>query len=279
MILDYHWSTPATSPMTCQSTRQRVLERLSAIEGDYDVRVLFAVESGSRAWGFYSPDSDYDVRFVYSRRPEYYLSIDVENHRDVIECPIDNDLDITGWDLRKALKLFHRSNPSIIEWTLSPFLYWEHGLLRTELTNQLPTTYSPTAGWFHYRSLAHSNFKNYITSADAGQVRLKKYLYVLRGLLAARWVERTWSPPPLAFAALVDSEVGCLDVPVNDIRGLLVRKRQQSELGLGERIPTLDAFIEAELQRPVPPDLPNAIDNAISRFNDLFRQILGEPWT
>lgn len=259
---------------------QRVIDRLAQVEEQHDVRILFAVESGSRAWGFASPDSDYDIRFVYSKRPHLYLSIGIEDQRDVIEYPIGSDgLDISGWDLRKALRLFRKSNPSIIEWLQSPALYWEHGLLRTELKQRLPVVYSPFVGWCHYRSMARNNLRNYLQS---DQVRLKKYLYVLRGLLAARWVERTWTPPPMVVDELVDAEAdwGARQIPISAICALLHRKRQAGELGLGERIPELDQFIETELARPVPAsrDLPGPHDNSCAMMDEVFRQVLRESW-
>src|ERR1041384_5397026 len=99
---------------------EEIRSRLAAVEADEAVKVLLAVESGSRAWGFESSDSDYDVRFVYVKRRELYLSIDLELQRDVIERPITDDIDLSGWDIRKALKLFQKWNPPFLEWIQSP---------------------------------------------------------------------------------------------------------------------------------------------------------------
>jgi uncharacterized protein len=96
---------------------------LSDIEKTHQVKIIYSCESGSRAWGFPSADSDYDVRFLYLHPVDWYLSI--EDKRDVIEVPIKNKLDITGWDLRKALQLFRKSNPPLLEWLGSPIVYWE----------------------------------------------------------------------------------------------------------------------------------------------------------
>ena len=96
-----------------------------AIEREQDTRLLFAVESGSRAWGFASPDSDYDVRFVYKRGMREYVRM--REQRDVIELPIIGDLDINGWDIVKALTQFRKSNPSLLEWLHSPIVYRENG--------------------------------------------------------------------------------------------------------------------------------------------------------
>src|ERR1041385_3130769 len=98
-----------------------IKQRLSSIELNSNVQVLFAAESGSRAWGFPSPDSDYDARFIYVHPKDYYLSID--DQRDVLEMPVDGVLDINGWDIRKALKLFAKSNAPLFEWLQSPIVY------------------------------------------------------------------------------------------------------------------------------------------------------------
>ena len=94
--------------------RREVLRRLAVIESEEEVRIVYACESGSRAWGFASPDSDYDVRFVYVHDREWYLSFDVERKRDVIERPIVDEIDCNGWDLRKALHLFTRTNGALL---------------------------------------------------------------------------------------------------------------------------------------------------------------------
>lgn len=100
---------------------KEINEKLDEIEEKENVRILHAIESGSRAWGFASPDSDYDVRFIYARRREDYLRLD--EPRDVIEWQLDDVLDINGWDLKKALKQFARGNATLFEWSGSPIVY------------------------------------------------------------------------------------------------------------------------------------------------------------
>lgn len=107
-----------------------IMRRIKAAEQEHNVKVLYAVESGSRAWGFASPNSDYDVRFIYAHPKDYYLTIDIEDKRDVIEYPIVDEIDINGWDIRKALKLFWKSNPAFIEWLQSPIVYLDDGFFR-----------------------------------------------------------------------------------------------------------------------------------------------------
>lgn len=117
-----------------------ILARLEQIEKDEDVTIFYACESGSRAWGFPSADSDYDVRFIYVRPRDWYLSIDVEEKRDVIERPINDALDISGWDLRKALKLLRKSNPPLLEWLSSPIVYKEQVTSPKSCATQLPNS-------------------------------------------------------------------------------------------------------------------------------------------
>lgn len=121
----------------------RIQQSLETVESREDVVVLLAVESGSRAWGFASVDSDYDVRFVYVYRPEWYLSIDLEGRRDVIERPIQNEIDLNGWDLRKALKLFSKSKPPLLEWLQCSILYRERFLLAKRLRAYCPSSIRP----------------------------------------------------------------------------------------------------------------------------------------
>lgn len=107
--------------------RAEILRRLRAAEVEHGVRIVYACESGSRAWGFASPDSDYDVRFLYVREADWYLSFDVERRRDVIEYPITDEIDCGGWDLRKALYLLTRTSGALMEWLNSPVRYIEEG--------------------------------------------------------------------------------------------------------------------------------------------------------
>lgn len=179
----------------------RVRDELSRIEREHDVRVLLAVESGSRAWGFASPDSDYDVRFVYAHRRDWYLS--VFEQRDVIEEMLPGDLDVSGWDLRKTLRLFAKCNLALNEWLGSPLIYREIPEFRTQLSALIPSFFNPVAAIHHYRSMAEGSFND--NFAD-GQIRIKKLFYVLRPLLACRWIEKTLSQPPTEFAALVAAE-------------------------------------------------------------------------
>ena len=126
-----------------------IQRRLTAAEIEHDVKVLYACESGSRAWGFASPDSDYDVRFIYAHKRDWYLSFDIERRRDVIEYPIVDDIDIGGWDIRKALYLFTRTNGALLEWLNSPIVYRDQGHLSERLRKYAPTAHNDLALRYH----------------------------------------------------------------------------------------------------------------------------------
>ncbi|TDM05999.1 MAG: nucleotidyltransferase [Ideonella sp. MAG2] len=224
--------------------RDQILEHLRSIERTHDVRVLFACESGSRGWGFASPDSDYDVRFVYVHRLSWYLS--VHPGRDVIELPISGDLDINGWDLRKALGLIQQSNPTLVEWLRSPIQYLAHEDTCARLEALAAGHFSATKGWHHYLSMARKNYRGYL---KGDEVRFKKYLYVLRPLMAARWIASNAGIPPMRFATLAQqvlSPVTDADL-IKDINALLEVKMRSSEAASSPPWRGLNAFIDQEL--------------------------------
>lgn len=225
--------------------RAEIQKRLAGVVTDHGVRLLLAIESGSRAWGFASPDSDYDVRFVYARPAQWYSSIDLEERRDVIEQPIVDDIDLNGWDARKALRLFWRSNPAFIEWIQSPIEYVDSTTFASRARKLLPDVYSTGRGIHHYRSMAKTNYRGYLRR---DLVPLKKYFYVLRPLLAVRWIERTGAAPPIEFERLLPmatDEPGVLD----EVHRLLERKRASGEIASAPAIRVLNDFVERELER------------------------------
>src|SRR5436309_15394355 len=186
-------------PVVC-----KIQSELTSLEGSEGVVVVLAVESGSRAWGFPSIDSDYDVRFIYLRRPEWYLSIDLEERRDVIDRPIYGAIDLSGWDLRKPLKLFGKSNTPLLEWLLCSIIYLERFKVAARLRALLPTFYSPRASFFHYLHMAQGNHREYLRGESVWR---KKYFYVLRPLLAMRWIELELGPVPIEFGRLLEATV------------------------------------------------------------------------
>lgn len=252
--------------------KEKITACLRMVEREYGVRVLFAVESGSRAWGFASPNSDWDVRFIYAHPQDWYLS--VHERRDVIERMLPDDIDLSGWDLRKAMRLFYKSNPPLLEWLDSPHIYMEQGILRGLMLNARDAMFKPEAGVYHYLAMARRNWKEYLQGYE---VRLKKYLYVLRPLLACSYIEREGKMAPMRFADLLTTE----QLPPlvrTAIDGLLERKMNGPELGVGPCIEELDVWI-AERMAHYEYNKP-AFDPrqkfASNDLDTLFRQVLAE---
>jgi len=245
-------------------------EELRRIEAAYDVRVLYACESGSRAWGFASRDSDYDVRFLYIHPRDWYLSI--ENPRDVIEEPISEGLDISGWELRKALRLLYKSNPPLLEWLKSPVVYMQDERFIQEFRELATEYYSPARCYLHYLHMAFGNARDYL---KGDTVWLKKYLYVLRPMLACRWIERDLGEVPMRFDELVNAVVDEPDVR-QAIAKLLEMKMSGEELDRAPKIEALSRFIEVELPRLESRKVANEISSAMDSLNGFFRRFCQE---
>lgn len=182
--------------------KETIFRKLKDIEAAEGVRILYCAEAGSRAWGTHSVDSDYDVRFVYLRTPEYYWRLDKTS--DVIEWQLDDVLDINGWDLKKALSLLHNSNPALFEWNGSPVVY-RHTTAWKSVQAVMPHYFMPKTALYHYYGIAKRTF---LGELQQEQVKLKRYFYVLRPLLACRWIAEQQTPPPVRLAELTES---CLD--------------------------------------------------------------------
>ena len=165
---------------------RRIREKLPQIEKEHDVRILYACESGSRAWGMASKDSDYDVRFIYARKPEWYLCVDPRGKPDVIDAGKDVNpegiLDCNGWDVRKALQLLQKSNGALLEWLHSPIAYRQEGTFADDVRSIIPQIISPTALWHHYRGIRDSSLGRFKSRPTA-----KVWLYALRPQLAMQY--------------------------------------------------------------------------------------------
>lgn len=257
-----------------QAIIQRIQSELDALASEEDVCILYACESGSRAWGFESADSDYDVRFIYLHQPTWYLR--VMPGREVIERPIDGSLDVSGWDLRKALQLLRKSNPPLMEWLTSPIIYREVPAAVVVLRRIAPAFYSPAACHYHYLHMAEGNYREYLRGQD---VWLKKYFYVLRPVLACRWIEQGLGIVPMAFDALVERVVDDASL-VATIRDLVARKKAGEELDRGPRIPAISDFLDAEIVRltakATPSATPSATDLLDGAFVECLTQVYGD---
>ena len=248
--------------------KELIKSKLEEIEKKENVRILHSVESGSRAWGFASSDSDYDVRFIYVRPNDFYLRLD--KTRDVIEWQLDDTLDINGWDLSKALALLHESNPTLFEWSCSPIVYkttkeWE------TVASLMGKYYISKKGLYHYLSTAKKTYREYF---NCESVKLKKYFYVLRPLLACKWILSEGTPPPMPFRELVDKYLD--DSVREDVFELLDLKMNRPEIAEGKRFEKIDEYlnksildIEAQIK-----SVPDSHEQCWDELNKAFLSIL-----
>lgn len=206
---------------------------LQDLERDRNIRILFAVESGSRAWGFASPDSDYDVRFVFVHPREKYLEI--EEPEEHINLDLPGELDLVGWDIRKALKLGLKGNSGFFEWLNSPMVYWGE-TTRTEFRKLLLPYFRPKASTFHYLGIARSTENSGI---EGQMISIKKYFYILRPVLAAYWVSKYMIPPPVEFGELLPL------VEDKQVKKAIMELLQQKETAMeAEKIPLIPEIEE-----------------------------------
>ncbi len=253
------------------SIRTEIEQRLRNIEREENVCIFYACESGSRAWDFASENSDYDVRFLYIHPTDWYLSIEVR--RDVIERPVADDIDLNGWDIRKALALLRKSNPPLLEWLQSPIIYHQKLTVVEKIRSLMPEYYSPLRCMHHYLHMAQGNFREYL---KADEVWVKKYFYVLRPVLACKWIEGGYGVVPTEFQKLVDRLVDSLSLK-SAIDELIERKRNGQELDMGPKIPIISAFIEKELEHfATLPHYPKSKSSDIHRLDKLFQDSLVE---
>lgn len=249
-----------------QEVTQRVRDALACVESVQNVRVLYACESGSRAWGFASRDSDYDVRFVYVHPRDWYLS--VEDRRDVVETPLTDELDLSGWELRKALRLLRKSNPPLLEWLKSPVVYRSDPSFTEAFRSLAKDFYSPRSCFLHYLKMAFGNWRHYLEGRE--QVSLKKYLYVFRPVLACRWIERELGQVPMLFGELVAGVLEESDVR-EALAELVARKQSSAELTAEAPVEVLSSFLARELSRLDALSRPAESAGDVEELNRFFR--------
>jgi predicted nucleotidyltransferase len=220
-----------------------IRQRLSLVKAQ-GVRIGFAIESGSRAWGFPSPDSDYDCRFVYMRPVADHLKLLPE--RDVIEFPVAGLIDTGGWDLRKALLLALKGNAVIVEWLRSPFVYEEQEGFRRRLSDLLEEIMDPVRVARHYRGL----FLEHYQDQSLEPVKLKRLLYALRPVMALLWLEKhDYARLPPMNMTEVMADLVLPDDVVGAVRGLIDRKKVTRELGTGLPPAEIAAFLKQMYDR------------------------------
>lgn len=245
---------------------------LKSIEEKYEVKILLAVESGSRAWGFASKDSDWDVRFVYCHKPEWYFSIN--DKRDVIEETFINDIDASGWDIKKALNQLRRSNPSFMEWTKSPLVYLRDDVFVSKIIPLVQQCFNPTKAMYHYQRIYVKHDERYLQKQG---YPMKRYLYYLRGILACQWIEKYKTLPPVSFKELYE-EVAEDETVKDIITELVLLKSSGKEKDMSE-VPEylvnyylpIAEFYSDFVERFRPAFNNNAIEN---KLNQVFYDIV-----
>lgn len=262
--------------------KDHILQVIKQLEIDFDIKVLFACESGSRAWGFPSKDSDYDVRFIYVHKLDWYLSIDQKRDvievpkRDQLSIPVHELLDVSGWELTKALRLFRKSNPPMLEWLHSNMIYYEAYSMIERMKSIEKDIFSPASGVYHYLNMAKGNFREYL---QGEHVKIKKYFYVLRPVFAAKWIEKYNTVPPIEFQALLEDIV-----PPGELRRaielLLERKMKGDELNLEPRLDIINHYLEEEIERLelFAKNLSVNKPDPTNQLDQLFRDTLEEVW-
>lgn len=219
---------------------ETILQKLLELEQLENIKILYACESGSRAWGFASPDSDFDVRFIYARPINDYLGI--TDFPDNVGLPVNEVLDIGGWDIKKALKLFLKSNSTLYEWLQSPIVYKADSTFADDLRKLMSQYFSLRSGANHYLSMAQNTLKDDLQDE---QVKLKRYFYALRPALACLWIVEKKSVPPMEFEHLrmmiTNNEVQ------NAINELLERKKIADEKAMITPVPLLNQWLSDTL--------------------------------
>ncbi|MFN3389234.1 MAG: DNA polymerase beta superfamily protein [Allosphingosinicella sp.] len=219
---------------------------LGRIAAEERVGIGLAIESGSRAWGFPSPDSDYDCRFLFVRGAEDYLS--PWQKRDVIETPLEGELDVNGWELGKALKLLLKGNAVVVEWLMSPIVYDGDAWFREAMT-AFARAHGDRAGMArHYLHLGERQRRSYF--ADGKPIRLKKLFYALRPAAALRWLRLHPEAPvaPMHFPTLLEESEPPREIAAL-VRELIARKAETRELGEGPLPKAIKGFVDAEFAR------------------------------
>ncbi len=246
----------------------QVIEKLKQIEQSQNVKILHAIESGSRAWGFASQDSDFDVRFIYIRSLKQYLLL--EKTTDVLEYPIDALWDIHGWDLQKALRLLHGANATLVEWLYSPIVYQSCAEME-ELRTLANKTFQPRAGVYHYLHIATKHGKKYLHSE---KIKAKQYFYVLRPVLSCLWILDYKTPPPVSFFDLIQSHLPSCLHPIAE--ALVEQKKFSSEKDTISPIAELNDFLlnQFEIIGQCVHSLPPKTKIDWKPFDDIFQKLL-----
>ncbi|KAB2332297.1 nucleotidyltransferase domain-containing protein [Cytobacillus depressus] len=255
---------------------------IKQLERDYDMKVLYACEAGSRAWGLSSKNSDYDVRFIYVQRKNWYLSIDQKRdtleipNRDPISMLLDDRLDLSGWELSKALRLYRKSNPSIFEWLSSKLVYSESYSTIEKMRQMEPSIFSPVVCFHHYLNMGKRNFRDCLHSKEPN---VKKYINALKPIFSVKWIELHRTFPPIEFQALLD-QFNLPDELNEAITHLIKSKLTTTEWNRDIDLDVINQYLESELRNleSRAKTMHKEIVDPTTELDQLFRDTLIEVW-
>ncbi|WP_010098650.1 nucleotidyltransferase domain-containing protein [Ornithinibacillus scapharcae] len=251
--------------------------RLMQVEKEYNVKILYSCEVGSRAWGLSSPSSDYDVRFLYVHSVENYLSIDpfgTERKRDVIELPICDNLDINGWELTKALRLLRKSNPSLLEWLHTPICYTEELSTIRQIKDLLPSVLNTGTCIRHYVNMARGNLNRAVNKRL--QIDLKHSINILRPILLAKWIQTYQKFPPFNMKQLVHTLI--TDKKMRKLADTIITLKINDSSNTMVDYPVLIAYCQSELNRLelYTKSIDINLNSLTADLDNIFRNTLNE---
>lgn len=234
--------------------KEKIQNLLKKAETDNDIKIIFAIENGSRSWGMASKDSDYDVRFIFYRKINNYISLSSDKEvlnfaydKDLNPCDVHGSLiDMSGFDIFKYLKLLISSNPTTIEWLNSPIVYYGDNNL--PLRDYMNNNFNQEKLFKHYFSLFRNNYREFIQNGKS--ITYKKYLYSMRGLLNAKYVYEFDKIPPLDLRQTVEEIKNNIPEKVyKKYQNVIEIKSQGLERDVILRIQEFDEFFDTELKK------------------------------
>ena len=221
--------------------KQEIIQELKNLEQERDFKVLYAIESGSHAWGFASKNSDWDVRFIYIHPKDWYLEID--KNKDNYSKILENDIDLSGWDLQKTLRLLRKSNPPLLEWLNSSIVYTENDSFLKNMKELATHYFNPKSCMHHYLNMAKNTKRDYFQTEN---VFLKKYFYLLRPIFATEYIMKYQKIAPIEF----DKLLGTRQIPddvFSEIQIILEKKRNSVEKDLIPSNKILNSYIDLKI--------------------------------
>ena len=254
--------------------KDKIIRLCKNIEKKENMKILFAVENGSRAWRMSSKDSDYDVRFVFVRPLEDYIQINklqevihIAFDKNCNKVPVEGSfIDLSGFDVFKYVRLLSDSNPTAIEWLVSDIVYY--GKQNKVFRDFALKNFNKISLYHHYKSMCRNNYLKYLKSRS--DVTYKRYLYAFRGLLNAKWVVYKRTVPLISFLETLEKGGGLISEGVVDkLKEIIKLKLQGKEKDIIQNIVRFDMYIEEFLKD----DSEAPREKSHATFNSLNKEL------